>query len=171
MTADIIFYSPSTDNAPSLSEIKQSHRCITGFLSSVGINTSSGLQACWGKMQFQQAIKESLTKSQLLIVMDSFENYPNTAKDILCRGIGCRMTCSQKLVKSLERKLNMSFNDMSEEQKNTARIPENAQVFENPVGIEPAVLISSGNQSILILPYHTDMIKALFDDSLSLLCS
>lgn len=171
MIADIIFYSPCADSAPALSEIKESYRYINNFLSSIGFKPSSGLKACWGKMQFQQFLKDSLLKSRLIVVMDSYESYPNTAKDIICRGIGCKSVYNDKVLFSLEKKLRKQRKDMPENLLHIAQVPQNASVFENPVGIEPALLLTAGKQSILIVPYKTDMIKSLFEHSLSAVCS
>lgn len=170
LIADIIFYSPSADNAPALPQIKESHRFISGFLSSIGFDTSSGLKACWGKMQFQQTLKESLSKSHLIIVMDSYKNYPNTAKDIICRGIGTDCQINENLLSSLENKTNLLRDVMPEELRHIAEIPQNAEVYENPSDIEPALLLRAGEQNIIMMSYRIDSVKSLFESSLYNVC-
>ncbi len=171
MRADIIFYSPSADSAPALSQIKESYQYLHSFLSSIGMSLSSGLKACWGRLQFQQAVKESIASSELIIIMDSYENYPNTAKEIICKGIGCKMVCDEKLLYKIEQKNRIPRSDMTEQLLHISYVPQNSKVFENPVGNEPAILLTAGKQSILILPYQTNMIKAMFESSLSAVCS
>ncbi|MDR3072533.1 MAG: competence/damage-inducible protein A [Clostridiales Family XIII bacterium] len=109
-------------------------------------------------------LKRALDESDLVITTGGLgPTQDDLTKEIIAEVIDVPLIQDEKTIQELEAFFLRRGAPMTENNRKQALMPENAQVFYNPVGTAPGFLSEVGEKTIMALPGPPREMKALFD--------
>lgn len=136
------------DSAIPQSELDAAGRRLQDRLTELGVELNGGMPCCRDESQLYNAVAQAIKECDTVIITgDSL-----MARRVVSRGLNLPLEPDEQALRSIQNFLRSSGTGMESADLELAVLPRGATAFLNPYGRDVGCALSSGRQSIVILP-------------------
>ncbi|MBR6548932.1 MAG: competence/damage-inducible protein A [Clostridia bacterium] len=116
------------------------------------------------KESITEALAAAVARSPIIIFTGGLgPTNDDMTKEVICRAVGLELSENTDSMSRLLKYFEAKGEEMPASNRKQAMFPENAIVFENPIGTADGCAIESGNQCIIMLPGPPKELEAMFE--------
>jgi len=113
-----------------------------------------------------EALAAAVARSQVIIFTGGLgPTADDMTKEVVSNAVGLELTENTDSMRRLLKYFEAKEMEMPASNRKQAMFPENAVIFENPIGTADGCAIESGNQCIIMLPGPPRELEAMFEHS------
>ena len=113
-------------------------------------------------------IKNSLEHSDILIMTGGLgPTYDDVSKEIVASVMGLDLILDETVLKGIQAFFSVKGEDMPDNNKRQAMIPEGALVLNNTRGTAPGIIVEQNKKIVILLPGPPHEMKAMFEKSVT----
>jgi nicotinamide-nucleotide amidase len=133
-------------------------------LAALGINLFHQTVVGDNPARLKEAVGEALGRSDLVLLTGGLgPTGDDLTKETVADLLGLSLVEDGESLRRMEAYFRRGGRKMTENNRKQALVPQGAEVFQNDNGTAPGIAISSGNQTIILLPGPPDEMRPMFE--------
>lgn len=140
---------------------------IAGALFEIGIRTDEIITIGDNSAKIVRSLRESLNKSELVIATGGLgPTHDDITKNAVAEFFAVELIHNEDILRKIEERFKQRGMTMPPVNRNQALLPANAELFNNPVGTAPGLLLKTEGKFVFVLPGIPLEMQAITDQSI-----